>query len=346
MDDAGFDIDKVANDVLRAAGAAGGFEQMEFGRTRLSSFAADVLAGLSAPQKYIPSQYLWDEIGSALFEAITCLREYKCTRAELRILARCAGEIKELAQTTPLVVELGGGNGAKAARLLAAWQNADGPVQFHNIDISRAAIEQSSLTLAALSHVKFCGHVCDLHAGYWQAAAARQKEQKMLVLFLGSSIGNYDRAQALAFLQMIRQGMRAGDLLLLGTDLVKPLEQLKAAYDDPQGVTAAFNKNILARINYELGANFNLKRFRHRVRWHSSQRRLEMHLVSSADQLVTIAAARARVAFRRGESIHTENSHKYLPDEIGAWLAPIGLRLSRQWIDREALFATNLLVAD
>jgi L-histidine N-alpha-methyltransferase len=304
-----------------------------------SRFARDVTRGLTAPQKTLPSMYLYDAVGSMLFESICHLDVYHCTRAEKRILNERAAELAAMLSPNTEIAELGGGSGEKAAILLAKFRD----VHFHNIDISSKAIELAQRSLSQLPSVTYSGYCADLLEGLSQVSNARNPGAPLLVLFLGGSIGNYDHEQVMHLLADIRDLLSPGDYLLLGTDLVKPIPQLLCAYDDPAGVTAAFNKNILVRMNRELGTDFHPNWFKHESRWNAEEQRIEMHLVATRDHGVTIPQPYTRIAFRAGESIHTENSHKYRPDEIRNWANAMHIELIAQWIDAEGLFATNLL---
>ncbi len=219
-------------------------------------------------------------------------------------------------------------------------------VLVHLIDISADALELSERTLGALEHVSVVGHRATYEEGLRHAASQRPPVGTMLVLFLGSNIGNFDRPAADEFLAGIRGSLRPGDALLLGADLVKPESELLLAYDDPLGVTAAFNKNLLARMNTELLADFDLSAFAHRAVWNPLESRVEMHLVSLADQTVRIPRADCKVELARGEPIWTESSYKYDADEIVRMGAAAGFRLHEQWIEPDAGFALTLFVAD
>jgi len=213
------------------------------------------------------------------------------------------------------------------------------------IDISSQALEQTEQRLNGLQHFSVVGHQSTYEDGLRRAVAARQGQSPMLVLLLGSNIGNFDTPAAAAFFARIRAALAPGDLLLLGADLVKPERDLLLAYDDPLGVTSAFNKNLLVRLNRELGADFNLASFDHRAAWDPVHQRIEMHLVSRTDQLVRIPASRMTVRFRRGEWIWTESSYKYSADQIVDMGADAGFATRDQWIDAEARFALTLFVA-
>ena len=308
-------------------------------------FAADVRRDLSLTPKQIQSRYLYNALGSALFEAICRLPWYRITRAEGRLLARYAGEMVEQLEDPITIVELGCGSGEKLAMLAERLRSRRRRVLVHLIDISPAALELSERTLGALEHVSVVGHRATYEEGLRHAASQRPAAGKMLVLFLGSNIGNFDPPGASAFLGLMRAAVRPRDYLLLGADLVKPERELLLAYDDPLGLTAAFNKNLLLRMNVELGADFDLRRFAHRAVWNPDASRVEMHLVSLADQEVHVADADFRFRLQDGETIWTESSYKYEPAGIRALVEPAGFIQRNQWIDEGARFALTLFEA-
>jgi L-histidine Nalpha-methyltransferase len=308
-------------------------------------FANDVRRDLQLSPKQLQSKYLYDPLGSSLFEAICRLPWYRITRAEHRLLIAHAAEIVAALDAEPTtIVELGCGSGEKLAVLAEALQGAGGSARVHIIDISSQALEQTEQRLTRLEHVSVVGHQSTYEVGLRRAAAAREGHGSMLVLLLGSNIGNFDAPAALAFLRRIRDVLQPGDLLLLGADLVKDERQLQLAYDDPLGVTAAFNKNLLVRINRELGGTFDLDAFTHRAAWNRDAQRIEMHLVSRTAQTVSVAAPGVSVAFARGEHIWTESSYKYEPDQVEKMGAETGFALRDQWIDRDSRFALSLMV--
>jgi len=312
---------------------------------RDTSFAADVRDGLSKfPQKELPSKYLYDEVGSALFEVITVLPEYGLTRAGTRLVQRYAREIVAGLTAPTIVAELGSGSGKKTRYILEAL-SARQQTTYYPIDISLAALEQCDRELGSLDFVSVVGFERAYLDGLLEVAARRQDHESLLVLFLGSTIGNFDRPAGEVFLREVREILRPGDCLLLATDLVKSVSRTVLAYDDPAGVTAAFNLNLLARANRELGADFDLRRFAHEARWDDGERRIEMHLRSLADQTVTIPAADVRIRLGEGETIWTESSHKYTLAEVVTLAARTGFRCETQWADAEWPFAQSLLVA-
>jgi len=306
--------------------------------------AQDVRAGLTKPgQKELPSKYFYDDVGSALFEAISVLSEYGLTRADARLLRETADMVVARLSNPTIVAELGSGSGKKTRFVLEALALRQ-PVHYYPIDISGAALAQSERELGVIDRVSILGFEAEYLDGLAAVAQQRQPGQKLLVLFLGSTIGNFDRPAGEAFLKRVRETLEPGDRLLLSTDLVKPEPDLIAAYDDQAGVTAAFNKNLLHRINRELDATFDLKRWRHRAVWNAVERRVEMHLQSTEEQTVHIRKARLAVRFKEGETIWTESSHKYTPGEVVELAARTGFTCEAQWIDREWPFAQSLLV--
>jgi dimethylhistidine N-methyltransferase len=307
-------------------------------------FAVDVQRDLALTPKQLQSKYLYDALGSSLFEAICRLPWYRITRAERRLLEAHAAEIvARVAGAVPLIVELGCGSGEKIVILAEAIQAAGRRARVHLIDISRQALEQSERTLGRLRHISVVGHRETYEVGLRHAAQQRASDSPVLVLLLGSNIGNFDAPAAEEFLRAIRGALAPGDVLLLGADLVKPERELQLAYDDPLGVTAAFNRNLLVRINRELQGTFDLEAFAHVAVWNRAQRRVEMHLESRRDQRVRVGDS--TVTFTAGERIWTESSYKYEPIEIVAMGADAGLAVTEQWIDEEARFALTLFAA-
>lgn len=313
--------------------------------THLAEFAADVRRDLLGSPKQLQSRYLYDALGSSLFEAICRLPWYHITRAETALLARHAPEVVAALDGDDggLIVELGCGSGEKIVLLAEALQAAGRSARVHLIDISSQALEQTEQRLTGLRHFSVVGHQATYEVGLRKAAAARTGEERMLVLLLGSNIGNFDAPAALAFLGRIRAALRPGDLLLLGADLVKPEADLQLAYADPLGVTAAFNKNLLVRINRELGGHFDLATFDHLAVWNPAEQRIEMHLVSRIAQRVAIDGAGLTATFEAGERIWTESSYKYEPDQLRAMGDVSGFATRHQWIDERARFAGTLL---
>jgi L-histidine Nalpha-methyltransferase len=306
----------------------------------LAAFAGDVRAGLLAQPKRLPARWFYDALGSALFEAICRLPWYRITRSESALLARHGASLVDAAGEDASFVELGGGSGEKLAILIEAAVARGYRPAVHLIDVSSRALDLAAATLARFADVRVTTHEATYEAGLSATEAPVQGRQ--LVLFLGSNIGNFDPAEALGLLRQIAGALRSGDLVLLGADLVKPERDLLLGYDDPLGVTAAFNKNVLLRINTELGAEIDLASFVHDARWNGAASRVEMHLVSARRQVIEIPRARCRVTFERGESIWTESSYKFEPRGLEQLGARAGLAVQKQWVDGAAGFALTL----
>lgn len=316
----------------------------QYASASLERFAASVRDGLTKhPQKQLSPEYFYDEVGSALFEAITVLPEYGLTRADARILRRHASDIVRLAPLPISVLELGSGSGSKTSHILRSLAQRQGLVNYYPIDVSHAALDQCTKELSNAAQVH------PIHAtfvdGVRKALSRVPNGNRVLLLFLGSTIGNFDPASACDLLAQLRGVLAAGDMMLIGADLVKPVDDLIAAYDDPAGVTAAFNLNLLARINRELGANFDLRQFRHEARYDIHEKRVEMHLVARANQKVEVPGADCTVTFLAGESIWTESSHKYELRDLSALAAASGFRVIETWSDQEWPFAESLWLA-
>src|SRR5271166_2673446 len=300
-----------------------------------SEFASEVRAGLDRPgQKELPSKYLYDDVGSALFEVISHLPEYGLTRADERLLRRHADDIVQRLDPPVAVAELGSGSGKKTRWILEAlsrWQRTF----YYPVEISRSALAMCERELSDIDSISIVGFEREYLDGLLEVAAHRQRNQHLFVLFLGSTIGNFDRPAGVKFLADVRRILAPGDSLLLGTDLEKPRNELLKAYDDELGVTAAFNLNLLARINRELEADFDLSQFAHVARINREARSVEMHLESKRRQTVHVPAADLRVEFLEGETIWTESSHKYTFDEVSQMARVAGFCCEAQWIDEQ-----------
>jgi dimethylhistidine N-methyltransferase len=301
-------------------------------------FAADVAEYLQRTPRQLPSRYFYDPLGSALFDAICRLPWYRVTRSETALLSNHARRILEPLPRPLNIAELGCGSGDKLGVLLE--RSGERFPRVHLIDISHAALVNAQARLTTLP-----GLVTTYHGTYEDGLsdlAAHRGPGSWLVLFLGSNLGNFDPPAAQDMLRRIHRSLAPGDALLLGTDLVKPARDLQLAYDDPLQVTAAFNRNLLRRINDELRGTFDLDGFRHRAVWNAAESRVEMHLVSSRRQLVRIAAADLQVEFLEDEWIWTESSYKYQPESVMAQGRAGGFSDARQWIDETARFALTL----
>jgi dimethylhistidine N-methyltransferase len=309
-------------------------------------FASEVRAGLTKTgQKELPSKYLYDDVGSALFEVISVLPEYGLTRADERLLRRNASDIVDRLPGPVMVAELGSGSGKKTRWILEGLCRRQ-HTSYCPIEISPKALAMCARELGDIDSISIVGFEREYLDGLLEVAARRHPGQHLLVLFLGSTIGNFDRPAGLKFLRQVRGILQAGDSLLLGTDLEKPIHQLINAYDDSIGATAAFNLNLLARINRELDGNFVLHQFEHVARFNGEARSVEMHLRSKREQTVTVYKGGFSALFGEGETIWTESSHKYSPEEIFGIAREAGFRCQAQWIDEEWPFAENLLIAE
>jgi len=309
-------------------------------------FASDVRQGLTHPyQKELPSKYLYDDVGSALFEVISHLPQYGLTRADERLLRRNASEIVERVAGPVAVAELGSGSGRKTRYLLEAFCRRQ-RTSYYPVEISHSALVMCERELSDIDSISIVGFEREYLDGLLEVAAYRKPGQHLCVLFLGSTIGNFDRAAGVKFLSSVRAVLLPGDSLLLGTDLEKPASQLIQAYDDELGVTAAFNLNLLGRVNRELGADFDVSQFQHVARINEEARSVEMHLQSRRRQMVSIPSSEVVVEFEEGETIWTESSHKYSAEEVFEIARKAGFRCEVQWIDEQWPFAENLLIAE
>jgi len=309
----------------------------------VEQFAADVRYYLSLNPRQLPSRYLYDDVGSALFETICRLPWYPITRGEMRLLAAHGGDVLQLLPSLTTIVELGPGSGEKLRMLLATSGMRSEATDVHLVDVSASALAFAAQTVATAGDFRIVTHRATYDAGLRDAAAAAHG--RTLVAFLGSNIGNFDAPGAAAFLHNVRAAVRAGDALLIGVDLVKPKERLLLAYDDPLGVTAAFNRNLIVRINRELGASIDLEAFSHRAVWSEAPSRVEMHLVARRAVAVRIPRAELDLRLQPGEFVWTESSYKYVAQDVSGLLQSCGFRPTAQWIDRDDDFALTLAEA-
>lgn len=300
---------------------------------------AEVLAGLTAPQKTIASKFFYDAEGSRLFDAITELEEYYLTRAETAVLQEQAAALAARIGPAATLVEFGSGSSVKTRILLDALSGLSAYVP---IDISGDHLDAAAKRLAA----DYGLPVIPLHADYHAPLVLPPQVPRdtLIGFFPGSTIGNFEPEEAVAFLTRLRSFLGDGARLLVGADLQKDPARLEVAYDDAKGVTAAFNMNLLVRFNRELGSDFDLAGFRHEAHYDAELGRIEMHLVSLRDQTVTLGGQ--RIAFAAGETIHTENSYKYSLESFGALARRGGWRSEASWTDPENLFSVHLLAAE
>jgi dimethylhistidine N-methyltransferase len=302
-------------------------------------FCEEVRRGLSAAPKELAPEYFYDEVGSALYEAITYLPEYGLTNADVRLLRAHARDVASAMPRGFTVAELGSGSGRKTRPILEKARHAGRRPLYFPIDLSESALENCRDSLNDVACVE---PVLDSFLKGLERVRGGQSEP-MLVLFVGSSIGNFEPEDAREFLESAQAMMGADDRMLLGVDLVKDAARLVTAYDDPAGVTAAFNRNVLARINRELGGNFDLRWFQHEARYCEDPPRIEMHLRALSACEVRIEAAGVTCRFEEGETILTEKSHKYTPSTLDALVEGAGFRVEARWVDEEWPFAECLL---
>jgi L-histidine Nalpha-methyltransferase len=317
-----------------------------------SPVASAVREGLSAHSKRLPAWLFYDADGSRLFDQITHLPEYYLTRTERAIFAAHAAEIvaQAAAQHTgkPVrlrIAELGAGSADKTRLLLNAALHLHGPFVYEPVDVSASAMEEACQRIdREIPGVRIAPLVADYTDGLFLAPTSAG--ERRMVLYIGSSIGNFEPNQAAGLLQDLRATLGPGDTLLLGVDLRKDERTLLAAYNDEAGVTARFNLNLLTRLNRELGADFDFETFAHRAVWNAAQSRIEMHLESLIPQRVQFASLDLEVSFAAGERMHTENSYKYAPGEPEAMLEKAGFTPESTWTDDRGWFAVCLARVD
>ncbi|HEY4382066.1 MAG TPA: L-histidine N(alpha)-methyltransferase [Acidobacteriaceae bacterium] len=326
--------------------------QLSVAATAVDPVAAEARRGLTSSPKSLAPWLFYDEVGSRLFEQITTLPEYYLTRTERDLFATHAGEIFELLNSDLTVVELGAGTASKTGILLRALTRLQPSVLYQPIDISPTALDQARVqierTIAGVAvRPRVANYISDT------VRIERPPQTRVLALYIGSSIGNFSPAEARAILVRLRSELQPGDALLLGTDLApcphKSVSTLLAAYNDNQGVTEAFNRNILSRLNRDLGANFQPEQFEHRALYNHTHSRIEIHLKSLASQRVTIPANSAghqlSLHFSEGETIHTENSYKFNISSIADLLANSSFVPTRTFSDPQSLYAVTLATA-
>ncbi|MDP8888605.1 MAG: L-histidine N(alpha)-methyltransferase [Thermoproteota archaeon] len=323
--------------------------------SEFEEFASDVARCLASKNKYLSPKYLYDKVGSQLFEQICLQPEYYLTRTEASILNKHAPLISKLAGSKIKIIELGSGSSSKTAILLSYLSSQKKRIHYFPIDISSSILIESERKLKSqFPNASIIGIRSDYDTGIDRAATecmATEKKKKnnnnipytKLVLFLGSSIGNFELVEAQSLLRSVREKLHTNDFLLVGFDLQKDESVLNAAYNDKAGITAKFNLNLLARINRELGGNFELGKFEHCAYYSHERHRVEMHLVSKTDQRLYIGALGKTFVFRKGESIHTENSYKYNLSQIAALAEDCGFTVEKNFTDKERWFDLALL---
>lgn len=297
---------------------------------------------MSSP-KWLPSWLFYDTAGSRLFDEITRLPEYYLTRTERAILSERAAEIisRAAGDHALRLVELGAGSADKTRLLLTAATERQDTVFYEPVDVSASALVEAQIRIEEeIPGVLVCPRVEDYTRDL--ELDSTLPSERRLVLYIGSSIGNFEPGESLLLLERMRAALDPGDCILLGVDLVKEDSTLLPAYDDAAGVTAAFNRNVLVRLNRELDADFHPEQFAHRAVWNAAESRMEMHLVSDSDQTVWLPAIDLRVNFRQGESIHTENSYKFQLGSAEALLTKAGFTPEATWTDARGWFAVCL----
>ncbi len=306
----------------------------------VSTIAEDVLQGLSASPKWLPPKLFYDAAGSLLFEQITELPEYYLTRTERAIFQSYAKEIVEQAGSNLTLIELGAGSASKTTLLIQAMSQRQLQVDFYPVDVSPEALQGATTSLnGSFPRLHVRPIVADYSQGILQLASLSGRK---LVLFIGSTIGNFAPQEALEFLQRTHKSLQPGDALLLGFDMVKSSSLLHAAYNDAQRVTARFNQNLLVRINRELGGSFVVDQFRHVAFWNKRESRIEMHLESLQEQNVWIEQLEKSFHFVEGETIHTENSYKFTANSIANLLQQSGFSQEKTWTDDQGWFSVVL----
>jgi L-histidine N-alpha-methyltransferase len=327
----------------------------------VEEFANDVAICLASENKRLNPKYLYDHMGSQLFEQICLQPEYYLTRTEASLLKRHAPLITNLVGSNIRIIELGSGSSSKTALLLRYLSSQKMRIIYFPIDISISILMESTRRLKSqFPNASIIAIRSDYGTGVDRAAAKcmatdgvrgkktnkssnNDDQYSKLILFLGSSIGNFEPMAARSFLRSIREKLHTNDFLLVGFDLQKDESVLTAAYNDKAGITAKFNLNLLARINRELGGNFELEKFKHSAFYNREQHRIEMHLVSNTDQQVYIEALGKNFSFEKGDSIHTENSYKYSLDQIAALAKDSGFRIKKGFTDEKRWFNMALL---
>lgn len=300
-----------------------------------------VAAGLTLSPKHLPCRFFYDTVGSHLFEQICALPEYYLTRTEQSLLSRYADQMVEAAGADMMLAELGSGSSSKTRLLIRTLLTHQSTLHYVPIDISADFLRASCYELLDdYQGLTITGIAAEYNDGI---RALPEHNGPRLILFLGSNIGNFERDEAVRFLERIRARMTPCDRILIGVDLVKDRRVLHAAYNDAAGITAQFNKNLLVRINRELDGGFHLDRFHHDAPYNEAKSRIEMHLRSDRRQTVTVDYLEQSFDFAQEETIHTENSHKYTPGTFAALCAEAGLTIQERWTDEREWFAVMLL---
>jgi len=304
---------------------------------KTNSFAEDVKIGLTSENKFLLPKYFYDITGSELFEKICETEEYYPTRAEISILKNLSHTISERNQEKNLIVELGSGSSFKTNYILQSFLKSRKKLHYIPIDVSDILVESSKNLVEKYEKLFITGLVSFYEEG--MDYIVKVDKSPKLILFLGSSIGNFTEEEAINFLRMLKNDITSEDRLLIGFDLIKDKKVLVDAYNDKDGVTSEFNLNILRRINNELNGNFNLNKFEHSAIFNEDKSRIEMHLISKEDQLVFIKDIDEVISFKKGETIHTENSYKFTHEMINSLAKASGMEFSDSYTDDKNYFA-------
>lgn len=305
------------------------------------TFAEEIRSSLNADLKFISPKFFYDKKGSELFEKICLLPEYYPTRTEITILKKLQNELSSFLDDSFRIVELGSGSSVKTRLIIDIFTKLQNKIEYFPIDISEILTESSEQLINDYDNLHITG-IIDTYEGGLEFLKDYD-DKKNLIIFLGSSFGNFSPSDGYVFLQKIYSTMKPGDLFLIGLDLVKEKQILESAYDDSQGVTAEFNFNVLSRINAELGANFNLKNFEHYSAYHEKEQRIEMYLKSRANQSVIIPKSDLLLNLEKNELIHTEYSHKYRLSQIHNLFDDVGFELKHTWLDENKYFSLTLV---
>lgn len=304
---------------------------------KTNSFREDVLEGLSGKSKFLLPKYFYDERGSMLFEKICNTTEYYPTRTEAEILESHSDEISMRNKDIDLILELGSGSSVKTNHLLSSFLKTRSKLNYTPIDVSRILIESSKLLISSFENLYIKGIISFYEEGI-DFFSAMDRSPKV-ILFLGSSIGNFSESESVEFMKMLAEDMGREDRLIIGFDMIKDKKILEAAYNDAEGITAEFNLNILERINRELGGNIDTGKFRHEAIFNEDRSRIEMYLVSGEKQLISIKDVNSAFQFEKDEKVHTENSYKYTKEMITALAERSGLEFSDYYSDRNNFFS-------
>ncbi len=305
------------------------------------TFAEEISSSLNRDSKFITPKFFYDKKGSDLFEKICTLPEYYPTRTEISILKNLQTELPSFIDDSFRLVELGSGASVKTRLLLDIFTKIQQTTEYFPIDISEILAESSEQLLQDYDNIRITG-IIDTYEGGLEFLKNYDNKNN-LILFLGSSFGNFSPADGKTFLEKINSTMKSGDLFLIGLDLVKDSQILESAYDDAQGVTAEFNLNVLSRINDELDADFNLNNFSHYSTYNEEDQRIEMYLKSLVNQSVIISKSNLSLNLEKNELIHTEYSHKYTLKQIRTLLESTGFKINHTWLDDNTHFSLTIV---